>query len=717
MSEQPVVVLAGNPNSGKTTIFNLLTGARQRTANYPGITVTHTIGTHTSPDGQKHQIIDLPGTYSLSALSPEEQVAQRFLLGDGSEEQRPDCLVIVVDATNLERNLYLTSQLVELGLPTVVLLNMMDVAERRGLEIDLEQLASCFQVPVVPTVAHDASCLEPILDAVRTVLEADGDEASPARRFSFSDDLEEHLASLGEAIRKQLPHLSDQESDFLARRVVGDTKTPLLSQLRAMPALLPAIAATKADLGKDDLDETEIQLRYAWLREEIPKLLSRPADKPTKTDVIDRVVLNKFVGPLILLSVFAALFSSVFTVASYPMDWIDAGKAGLIDFVGGALSPGPLNSLLTDGIIEGVGAVVIFIPQILMLFLIVALLEDFGYMSRAAFILDRLLSRVGLSGRAFVPLLSSFACAIPGVMATRSIPSRRERFATILIAPLMVCSARLPVYSILIAAFIVPAYGALAGGVTFVGLYFLGIVAAAAVAFVLGRTLLKGEREPLLLELPDYRRPSWRNIGQVTLERTWDFIRNAGTIILSISIILWFLATHPAPEVDDEVGLASADTEQTAVPQAETAPDANTELENSYAGKFGHFIEPVIKPLGYDWKIGIGLLTSFAAREVFVGTMSTLYGLSEDDDEAARALTDRLRDDTDSEGSPRYNLLTALSLLLFYAFACQCMSTLAVVAREMRSWRWAAFMMLYMTALAYGSALIVYQGGRLLGFG
>ena len=711
MSEQPVVVLAGNPNSGKTTLFNLLTGARQRTANYPGITVTHTVGTHTSSDGQKFTVIDLPGTYSLSALSPEEQVAQRFLLGDGSAEERPDCLVIVVDATNLERNLYLASQLVELGLPTVVVLNMMDIAERRGLEIDVDQLAECLQVRVVPTVAHDKSCLEPVWEAIETALSDAAEHDRPARRFTFSGSQEAHLAALAESVQKELPHLSEQESDFVARRVVGETKTPLLTQLRAMPAIVPAIAATKKELGDEDLDETEIQLRYAWLREQPPHLLSRPADKPTRTDRIDRVVLNRFFGPLILLSVFSALFASVFTVASYPMDWIDAGKSGLIELVGGALSPGQLNSLVTDGIIEGVGAVVVFIPQILMLFLIVALLEDFGYMSRAAFILDRLLSRVGLSGRAFVPLLSSFACAIPGVMATRSIPSRRERFATILIAPLMVCSARLPVYSILIAAFIVPAYGGFAGGLTFVGLYFLGIVAAALVAFLLGRTMLKGEREPLLLELPDYRRPSWRNIGQTTLERTWDFIRNAGTIILSISIVLWFLATHPAPDSDQEASLVDGDVEEVAV------ADSDADLENSYAGKFGHLIEPLIEPLGYDWKIGIGLLTSFAAREVFVGTMSTLYGLSEDEDEAARALTDRLREDTDADGNPRYSLLTALSLLLFYAFACQCMSTLAVVAREMRSWRWAAFMLLYMTALAYGSALIVYQGGRLLGFG
>lgn len=713
MASSKTVVLAGNPNSGKTTLFNQLTGARQRTANYPGITVTHTVGSYRTTGGDEHQIVDLPGTYSLSALSPEEEVGQRFILGDGDGERDLDLIGCVADATNLERNLYLTSQLSELGLPTVVFLNMMDVANDRGLRIDQGALSERLGVPVVGTVAHDRETLPDVERAIESALSGEqGDWGS--RRFRFDDSLEGHIADIAQTITDSIPDLGAGEVDFLARRTLGDTKTPLLKQLRAMPAVAVHRTAFRDAHGKLDIDELEIQLRYAWIREILSEVLERPANTTTVSDRIDRVVLNRWAGPAILAAVFSFLFVTVFIVAAYPADWIEAGKGWLVGAVGGALPNGELSSLITDGVIEGVGAVVVFVPQIMLLFLLVALLEDFGYMSRAAFTLDRLLSRVGLSGRAFVPLLSSFACAIPGVLATRTIPSRRERFQTILIAPLMVCSARLPVYSILIAAFIVPAHGAVTGAVTFVALYVVGVVAAAVVALLLNRTLFRGEREPLLLELPDYRRPSWRNIGIVTWERTWDFLRNAGTIILSISIVLWFLATHPKADDGPDEPMADSGAAASAALDDIATNDA-LPLEDSYAGRFGKFIEPTIEPLGYDWKIGIGLLTSFAAREVFVGTMSTLYGLQEDDEAASARLVDRLRNDTNDEGGPRYSLLTALSLLLFYAFACQCISTLAVVSRETRSWRWAGFMFVYMTGLAYGSALVLYQGGRLLG--
>ncbi len=704
---EATVVLAGNPNSGKTTLFNRLTGANHRTANYPGITVSHTLGAHRTAQGRDLTIVDLPGTYSLNAHSPDEQVAQRFLLGDGDTERNVDLLGVVVDATNLERSLYLASQLCELGRPAVLILNMVDAADRRGLAIDHAKLEAAFGVPVVPIVALDPKCVPPLDAAFERALAAGPAAPRGQRQVRFSDDLEAAILALVETIAPTLPGATPGELDFLARKLLGSTKTPLVERLRARPEVATRLDDIRRAHPDLDFDEHEVQRRFDWLRAILADGLRRPHVASDLTDRLDRLALGTFTGPLVMFGVFAVLFSAIFYLAAFPADWIDAGKSALIDIVGGWLGAGELSSLVTDGIIEGVGAVVVFVPQIALLFLIVAFLEDSGYLARAAFVLDRPLSRVGLSGRSFMPLLSSFACAIPGVMATRTIPSRRERLIAILISPLMVCSARLPVYALLIAAFIVPRFGAWSGGVTLVALYLVHILVAAATAFVFSRTILRGAPRPLVLELPEYRRPSWRNILITAGSRCWDFIRNAGTIILAISIVLWFLASHPAPDIP---GVESAATET-------SEADAELALEQSYAGRIGRAMEPVIAPLGYDWKLGVSLLTSFAAREVFVGTMSTLYGLSEDDAELDRSLEHRIVNDTYADGTLRYGLLTALSLLLFYAFACQCMSTVAVVARETRSWRWALFMFAYMSVLAYVSALAMYQGGKLLGLG
>jgi len=662
MAKPVTIALAGNPNAGKTTLFNRLTGANQRTANYPGITVSYSVGTHRSDEGAELTVVDLPGAYSLIAHSPEEAIARRVLLEPGNGSPKVDLVCAVVDATNLDRSLYVATQLIELELPALVVLNMTDAAAAEGIEIDCDRLQSELGVPVVPTVATDPGTIPTLEAAIAAALQR---EEGGAVDLGVSAEVEARCAE---------------------------------------------------DPSLDPVD-VEIQARYRKVREIVTSAVKRPGGADPRTERIDRVVLNRWLGPLIMIAVFTVLFAAVFVLATYPMDLIEAGKGALIGLVGGWVGAGELGSLLTDGVIEGVGAVVVFLPQIALLFLIVAFLEDSGYLSRAAFILDRPLSRVGLSGRSFTPLLSSFACAIPGIMAARTIPSRRERLITTMVSPLMVCSARVPVYSLLIAAFIVPAYGALAGGATFVGLYLLHIVVAVIVAFVLGRTLLKGEPRPLMLELPPYRRPSWRNILTTTWDRCWDFMKNAGTIILAISIVLWFLASHPSLPVETELADAGATvtaSEGVATDAAVPAVVETTALEYSYAGRIGHAMEPLIAPLGYDWKMGIAVLTSFAAREVFVGTMSTLYGLSEEDSTES-TLVARVQSDRLSDGTPRYTLLTAFSLLIFFAFACQCMSTVAVVARETRGWRWPLFMLVYMTVLAYGLALIVYQGGRLIG--
>ncbi len=649
------IALAGNPNAGKTTLFNLLTGLKQKVANYPGVTVERKEGPWRLSTGDAN-LIDLPGLYSLDATSLDEQIAREIITGELPSVPRPDAIVAVVDATNLERNLYLVTQLFEFGVPVVVALTMIDVFEKQQHEIDVEMLSALLKVPVV---------------------------AVNAKSHRGIDELAEKVAS-----------------------VIG-----------TVPEVPYEITANTDDDGS----HAKIFARYNFISNAVQESTWHSDQKSHRvSDKIDRVLTHRFFGLVILVAILLVVFQTIFSWASLPMDLLEKGFGAFGDLVKAELPPGILADLIADGIIAGVGGVVVFLPQILLLFLFISLLEDSGYMSRAAFLLDKLMSRVGLHGKAFLPLISSFACAIPGIMATRTIESRRDRFATILIAPFMSCSARLPVYTLMIGAFFGGQYvfGFISiGALLMLIMYAIGIIAAIATAFVLKRTVLKAPPPPFLMELPPYRLPNLRTVFQNMLTRAWLFLKRAGTVILAISIILWALMYFPrAGSPPYEGGAAPASGDGVVVSSNQPLPESE-QLKHSYAGMLGHTIEPVIEPLGFDWKIGVALIASFAAREVLVSTLSIIYNVGKDENEESETLIAAVRDAKDDNGKLTWTPLTALTLMVFFVLAMQCMSTLAVVRRETNSWIWPIFMLVYMTGFAYVAAFLTYQGGKLLGFG
>jgi ferrous iron transport protein B len=652
------VALVGNPNCGKTALFNSLTGGKQKVGNYPGVTVERKEGfaRWEDPSGgpqapkRKMKILDLPGLYSLAPKTPDERISQEVILGAHPSEARPDGVIAVVDAANLERGLALVLEIQALGMPMVLALNMMDLAQARGLVLDLEMLEESLGIPVIPTVAVRGEGLTKLLSRMRELL--------------ITQKNSEQVRSLG------MPGIQSSEKDVIEERFVK------IDQLLA-------------------------------------RVVKKQLDPSLGTEKIDRLVLHPILGPLFFGLVLLLLFQALFTWAAIPQDWIKAGielaKSAVQDWI----PNGALQSLLVDGVLGGVGAVLVFLPQILLLFFFILLLEDSGYMARAAFLIDRLMAKVGLNGRAFIPLLSSYACAIPGIMATRTIENRRDRLVTIMVAPLTTCSARLPVYTLLIGAFIpnrpvLPFLGLQA--VVMIGLYAAGIITALLVAVLLRKSLFRGHSSTLLMELPTYKWPSFKNVGLGLWDRAKTFVQKAGTVILSLMIGLWFLATYPK--------------------LPEGAPKDRPAIEYSLAGRFGKWIEPVLKPLGMDWRIGVALVPGFAAREVMVGALATVYAVE------ARGAVDHLSADPSAAGlapSPsappaaavsseeggtdalaqrlakEWSLATALSLLVWYVFACQCLSTLAVVKRETHSWKWPALMMGYMTALAYLASFVTFR--------
>ncbi len=648
------IALAGNPNAGKTTLFNSLTGLKQKVANYPGVTVERKEGPW-KLNGTAANLIDLPGLYSLDATSLDEHIARDIITGDMAGVPKPDAIVAVVDATNLERNLYLVMQLFEFGVPVVIALTMIDVFEKEKHEIDVEMLAAFLKTPVIAVNAK-----------------------SGRGRAELAAKIKEVLGT-----KPTVPYVVDEnEEDGLHGKIFA---------------------------------------RYNFISNAVQESVWHSDQKQHRlSERIDRILTHKIFGLIILVAILLLVFQTIFSWASLPMDMLGTGFGSLADIVRTEMPPGILTDLLADGIIAGVGGVVVFLPQILLLFFFISLLEDSGYMSRAAFLLDKLMSRVGLHGKAFLPLISSFACAIPGIMATRTIESRRDRFATIMIAPFMSCSARLPVYTLMIAAFFAgqTVFGFISlGAVLMLAMYALGIIVAIIVAFVLKRTVLKAPPPPFLMELPPYRLPNLRTVFQNMLTRAFLFLKRAGTVILAISIILWALMYFPRTSLD--AGALSA--EQTAAINS-LSPDStliseSEQIKHSFAGKLGHAIEPVIKPLGFDWKIGVALIASFAAREVLVSTLSIIYNVGKDENEQSETLIAAVRDAKTDEGKPAWTPLTALTLMVFFVLAMQCMSTVAVVRRETNSWSWPLFMVGYMTALAYVGALITYQGGKWLGFG
>ncbi len=730
-----LVALAGNPNAGKTSLFNALTGLRQKVANYPGVTVERKEGVWplTNGDAPPARLVDLPGLYSLDATSLDERIARDIMLGVATVSPAPDVIVAVVDATNLERNLYLVTQIMETGRPLVIALTMIDLAERRGIEIDAAQLSQALGVPVVPVVAKQRRGLDALAAAV--LCAADVQCASSAG-WRLSDAAERELLAL--AGDNDNGHAKEQAAPLTAN---GARRHAALVDLYAdeLPAEATrqqAIRAARARLEATNPTwwQEPLVARYDWIELVAHGVVRHRANEQTQvTDRIDAFVTHRFFGPVILLVVLILVFQTIFSWAQLPMDLIDKGFGTLGAAVRLHMAPGLLTDLIVDGVIAGVGGVLVFLPQILLLFFFIALLEDSGYMARAAFLMDRLMRGVGLHGKAFMPLLSSFACAIPGIMATRTIEQPKDRLATILIAPFMSCSARLPVYTLMIAAFFTgrKVFGVVSVGVLIImAMYLLGIVVAVCVAWVLKHTILKSPPPPLVLELPPYRLPSVVNIAQAMRSRAWMFVRRAGTVILAISILLWVLVTFPrlpAPPAQSAQPTNARAAEQgrqadgaTAAHEAAqaAAPDTKGEqIRQSFAGRLGRLIEPAIAPLGFDWQMGIGLISSFAARETLVSTFSIVYNVADaDKGDGSSSLIEAVRNARRPDGRKAWTPLVAVSMMVFFVLACQCMSTVAIVRRETNSWRWPLFMVTYMLVLAYVASFITYQGGRLLGF-
>lgn len=764
------LALAGNPNSGKTTIFNALTGLRQKVANYPGVTVEKKIGRSKLPDGRWAEIIDLPGTYSLISRSPDERVAMEVLRGIRADVPVPDVVIVVVDASNLQRNLYLVSQLIELGRPMVVALNMMDVAERRGQHVSPEGLERELGVPVIPVVAHKRHNIDKLKDAI---LKA---RVAPLPDFSLPQAMKDELLVVGgglaildsappspsilgegrgespvtqdsrtlvlqEPSPTSLPEYRARENgqavpprswlcrgpddvrrldryQAIAERLLTGDRAGDVSDIASrepVASLLESASNRMQLLGIDPM-QADIEAHYRWIEtvsgrstatlDELaamgapaPKVLEYEQKKVHLSDKVDQIFMHKIWGFAVFAGIMATLFVSIFWLADPLMGMMESSIKWLGGLVTPMLSDGPIKDLWTDGIVAGVGGVVVFIPQIAILFMFLAILEDSGYLARAAFLMDRVLAKVGLHGKSFIPMLSSFACAIPGIMATRTIEDRRSRLATIFVAPFMSCSARLPVYGLLIGAFFAQ-YSAAARGGIMLALYALGILAAAGTAWCFkGR----GPTPAFILEMPSYKVPQLSQVVRMMYVNTLEFLKRAGTTIFVLSVILWALMYYGAP--------ASQLTQLKDSGASENVVNA-FRANHSYAGRFGHLIEPAIKPLGFDWKMGVGLVGAFAAREVFVSTMGIVYSAGDSEDDTA-PLEDAMKADRYADGKPVWTPLVAVSLLVWFVLAMQCMSTLAIVKRETGGWKWPIAMLVYMNALAYVVSLLVYQAGRI----
>jgi ferrous iron transport protein B len=736
-SARTVIALLGNPNTGKTTLFNALAGMRQRVGNYPGVTVETKKGQMVFA-GRTFDLIDLPGTYSLAARSPDEMVAVDLVLGQQPGEPKPDVVLSIVDASNLERNLYLTTQALELGAPVVVALNMMDVAEGQKLRIDVERLAKQLGVPVVPIQANKGKGLERLREVLASVSPVPCPlslvPGRPTPVIPFPEAFEKEVVWLHDHIAQDKGQGTRDRgqggvSPFLVRRLLLDvgsyTEKRLAEHHHDLPDDVRTARQRLAEAGCA-VPAVEARARYGWIRQKTAGCVERPKERPvTWTDRIDRVLTHRLWGTLIFLAIMFGVFEAIFLIADPVKDVCDLGKRWLAGGVTHVLPPGPLANLLSEGVIGGVGSVLVFLPQIAVLFAFIAVLEDCGYMARAAFLMDRLMSRCGLSGKSFIPMLSSVACAVPGIMATRVIENRRDRLATILVAPLMSCSARLPVYTLLIGAFLPvrdesrpDGYGVWVPGFTMFCMYAIGLVVAPLVALLLKRTLLRGETPVFVMEMPLYKRPSLRTVLTRVKDACWAFLRRAGTMILAAMVVVWALLYFPRTLPEPvEVGGVQVTTydEQVAVlegggeeHQDEIAEVTGAWKRQSVLGRMGRWIEPAVRPLGWDWKVGMAALASFPAREVVVGTLGIIYDEGAGDADAAgrTGLPQKLRAD--------FGLPAALSLMVFFALCCQCASTLVVIRRETRSWRWPAFTFAYMTALAYVGALAVYQVAALL---
>ncbi|MFO0812947.1 MAG: ferrous iron transport protein B [Gemmatales bacterium] len=716
------VALVGNPNTGKTTLFNALSGMHQKVGNYPGVTVEKKVGTFKVNQTIIH-LIDLPGTYSLAARSPDELVTVDLLLGQQPGEPRPDVILNIVDASNLERHSFLTSQLTDLGIPILVAANMMDMAEAQGVKLDARKYEQTMGLPLFPIEAHRAVGLEPLREALCQVA------LRVPTPLSFPSAFEAEVTAVQQALQT-IQATPAETHPALVKRLLIDRQGAIEQRyLEKHPGLSATLVESRKrlDEARCAVPQIEARTRYGMLRESLASAVQHTGKTTQKRDSwIDRIVTHRVWGLLLFLAILFVIFQSIFVGAEPAKQLLDAGIKTLGTWCTNWLSSGPLKSLIQDGVFAGVGGVITFLPQILILFAFLCVLEDCGYMARAAFLMDKIMSRCGLSGKSFIPLLSSFACAIPGVMATRVIEDRRDRLATMLVAPLMSCSARLPVYALLIGAF-VPTNTMLGGwlpGLVLFGLYLIGIVVAPLVAWGLKRTMLRGETPLFVLELPPYRWPSWQSVLFRMVERAWAFIRRAGTFILASMIVVWALLYFPRADEQGQLypdkleALETRKEEASKAGRKEEAGKLDDEMKHtlgawkrhSLLGRAGQFLEPAFKPLGWDWRIGTAALAAFPAREVMVGTLGILFDVGEDNEDDT-TLRERLQEATwtDQPEKKLFTLASALSVMVFFALCCQCASTLAVIARESNSWRWPLFAFAYMTVLAYIAAWGTYQ--------
>ncbi|WP_232107227.1 ferrous iron transport protein B [Gimesia alba] len=746
------IAIIGNPNTGKSTLFNLLSGGHAHIGNFPGVTVEKKVGSVTWGDRQI-DLVDLPGTYSLAPRSIDEMLAVDVLLGRQKGVPQPDAIICIADASNLERNLYLFSQILDLSIPVVLVLNMYDLARSRGIEIDAQALSQKLNVPVVCTEAHHAKGVNELKAAILEI--GTGSSHQPLALFPEVFYAERKL------IREKIQENQENSPpDFLVDRLLLDVGGYVESYFEhhTHNGLMDDLHESRSRLKEAGyaVPAMEARMRYGWAREVLKDVLQHPPDqRETASDKIDRWLTHRIFGFLFFFVLMFFVFQSVFTWAGPAMDLIETGQGSIEGVVESVISPGPLRSLVVDGVIAGVGGVLIFLPQIVILYFFIAVLEDSGYMARAAFIMDRLMRSLGLSGKSFIPLMSSFACAVPGIMATRVIENRHERLTTILVAPLMSCSARWPVYTLFIAAFIPNiAYFTIAGspvvtlqGMVLFAMSSIGALIAIPVAWFLKRVCFKGDVAPFVMELPGYKWPSPRNVIYRVYNRAKSFVVKAGTLIFATSIIIWAAGYFPGDhseqfqiqnrieaidaslsELDEQIAAADEDkpaamkelesqkevlaAEQSALFERQNHVSSQL-VESSFLGRAGHWIEPAVKPLGWDWKIGVGVIASFPAREVIISTLGTIYSLGGDVGEEDESLIGSIRSATWPDGSKVFNVPVAISIMVFFALCAQCAATLMVMRRETNSWFWPVVSFTYMTTLAYVGALISYQVGML----
>ncbi|HTJ11701.1 MAG TPA: ferrous iron transport protein B [Dinghuibacter sp.] len=695
------IALVGNPNSGKSSLFNALTGLQQKVGNFPGVTVDKKTGVSTISDHLTVSVIDLPGTYSLYPKRADEWVTYEVLMDPAA---RPDLVVLIADASNLKRNLLFCSQIIDLKIPLVIGLSMMDIARKKGIEIDIPGLERELGVPVIPINPRKEKGLDKLKKAIEQT--AKHQYRAPSRDFIANRELAETSVS---KLKTGIPGISDYTA---IHYLINHAHIPLQpEQLREIESI-----RSHERFNATKVQADEIMQRYARIKQIMAGNVveTGPLQKALLTEHLDRILLHRRWGYIILLAVLFLLFQSIFWIAQYPMDAIEWSFAQLTGWLGSVLPTAWWSDLLLNGILAGLSGIMVFVPQIMILFGLITLLEDTGYMARISFLTDKLMRKVGMNGKSVMPLISGFACAVPAIMSTRNIENRKERLLTILVTPLMSCSARLPVYTILIALVIPQHYyfGFLSEqGLVMMALYLLGVVFALTVSYVFKWIIKIQERSFFILELPVYRAPRWKNMFITMWEKARVFLKDAGQVIMVVSLILWALSSFGPGR-----RMQAIKAQYAALEQKDTAHIADYErvkksdlLAASWAGRLGKTIEPTIRPLGFDWKIGIALITSLAAREVFVGTMATLYSVGEDNTDDQLTLRQKMGQARMDNGAKVYTLATGVSLMIFYVFAMQCMSTLAVVKRETRSWKWPVFQLFYMTGLAYVMSFLAFH--------